>query len=79
VQDSGPDSATTTGRYSNHQEGAALRDSKKRCQDWVFNTLISLEAEELVPSGMSEFWKGMVGKPARVVAQACGTKWIQLN
>jgi hypothetical protein len=57
----------------------APRDGKKRCQDWVFDTLISLEAEELVPSGTSEFWKGMVGKPARVVAQACGTKWIRLN
>jgi hypothetical protein len=27
------------------------RDGVKRCQDWVFDTMISLEAEEIVESG----------------------------
>lgn len=57
----------------------APRDGKRRCQDWVFDTLISLEAGELLPSGTSEFWKGMVGKPAREVAQACGAKWTRFG
>lgn len=51
------------------------RDGKKRCQDWVFDTLISLEAEGLVQPGTSVFWEGMVGKPAAEVKQACGDNW----
>ncbi|OQE40228.1 hypothetical protein PENCOP_c006G04938 [Penicillium coprophilum] len=53
----------------------APRDSIGRCQDWTFDALLSLEIEELVPPGTSEFWKGMIGRPAREVAAACGTKW----
>ncbi|KXG49677.1 Phospholipase/carboxylesterase/thioesterase [Penicillium griseofulvum] len=53
----------------------APRDSIGRCQDWTFDALLSLEIEELVPSGTSEFWKGMIGRPAREVAAACGTNW----
>jgi hypothetical protein len=33
----------------------APRDGKKRCQDWVYDTLLSLEVEELVPSGTCHF------------------------
>ncbi|CAG8190764.1 unnamed protein product [Penicillium nalgiovense] len=53
----------------------APRDSIGRCQDWTFDALLSLEIEELVPSGTSAFWKGMIGRPAREVAAACGTQW----
>lgn len=28
----------------------------------MFSTLLSLEVEELVPTGTSEFWKGLVGR-----------------
>jgi hypothetical protein len=54
----------------------APRDGVKRCQDWVFDTMISLEAEEIVESGASEFVKGHVGKPAKEVAALAGDKWI---
>ncbi|CAI7675632.1 unnamed protein product [Penicillium pancosmium] len=37
----------------------APRDGSRKCQDWVFSTLLSLEMEKLVPDGTSEFWKGM--------------------
>ncbi|KAJ5653223.1 hypothetical protein N7490_000226 [Penicillium lividum] len=53
----------------------APRDGKRKCQDWVFSTLISLEVEELVPAGTSEFWKGMVGLPAKEVRRAVGGNW----
>lgn len=45
----------------------APRDGIKRCQDWVYDTLLSLEIEELVPPGTCQFWKGMVGKSAQAV------------
>lgn len=54
---------------------AAPRGNNKRCQDWVFDALLSLEIEDLVPSGTSEFWKGMIGKPAVEVAKACREQW----
>ncbi|KAJ5462762.1 hypothetical protein N7475_007706 [Penicillium sp. IBT 31633x] len=57
------------------EKEAAPRNGTSRCQDWVFDALLSLEIDELVPSGTSEFWKGMIGKPARDVAVACGTQW----
>lgn len=53
----------------------APRDGMRKCQDWVFSTLISLEVEELVPAGTSEFWKGMVGVPAHGVQKAVGGNW----
>ncbi|PLN79451.1 hypothetical protein BDW42DRAFT_195167 [Aspergillus taichungensis] len=57
----------------------APRDGKKKCQDWVFDTLLSLEVNELVPPGTCQFWKGMVGKPARSVRGAVGDKWMGLK
>lgn len=57
----------------------APRDGKRNCQDWVFSALISLEVEELVPSGTSGFWKGMIGKPAREVRKAVGPNWLPLR
>ncbi|CAI7594271.1 unnamed protein product [Penicillium crustosum] len=53
----------------------APKNSIGRCQDWIFDALLALEIEELVPSGTSAFWKGMIGRPAREVAAACGTQW----
>lgn len=53
-------------------EKRAPRDGGRRCQEWVFETLIALEVEELVPEGTAEFWKGMVGKGAREVERAVG-------
>lgn len=53
----------------------APRNSIGKCQDWIFDSLISLEIEELVLPGTSEFWKRMIGKSAREVAEACGKQW----
>lgn len=57
----------------------APTDGKRRCQDWVFDTLISLEAEELVPPRTSEFWKQMVEKPAKEVEKAVKANWTSLR
>ncbi|KAJ5595475.1 uncharacterized protein N7459_001683 [Penicillium hispanicum] len=57
----------------------APRDGKKKCQDWVYDTLLSLEVNELVPDGTCQFWKAMVGKPARAVEQAAGANWTSLK
>lgn len=61
------------------EKAPAPRNSTARCQDWVFDALLSLEVDELVPSGTSEFWKGMIGRPAREVAAACGTQWTAFS
>ncbi|KAJ5995017.1 hypothetical protein N7481_001994 [Penicillium waksmanii] len=57
----------------------APRDGSRKCQDWVFSTLLSLEVEELVPDGTSEFWKGMVGRTAREVERSNGDRWTALD
>ncbi|KAJ5609296.1 hypothetical protein N7528_009863 [Penicillium herquei] len=57
----------------------APRDGRRKCQDWIFSTLISLEVEELVPPGTSEFWKGMVGLPAKDVQSAVGANWTPIS
>lgn len=56
----------------------APRDGTRKCQDWVFSTLISLEVEELIPAGTSEFWQGMIGRTARDVAGSIGSEWTVL-
>ncbi|KAJ5795156.1 hypothetical protein N7457_001755 [Penicillium paradoxum] len=61
------------------EKSPAPRNSRGRCQDWVFDALLSLEVDELVPSGTSEFWKGMIGRPAKEVAAACGTQWMAFS
>ncbi|KAI9756471.1 MAG: hypothetical protein M1815_003569 [Lichina confinis] len=53
----------------------APQDGKRRCQDWVLSTLISLEVEELVPSATSERWEALVGKSATEVEAALGDSW----
>ncbi|KAH8433870.1 uncharacterized protein LDX57_011506 [Aspergillus melleus] len=57
----------------------APKDGKRNCQDWVLSTLIALEIEELVAPGTAEFWKEMIGKPARYVRGAVGANWIALR
>lgn len=57
----------------------APRDGSTKCQDWVFSTLLSLEVEELVPDGTSEFRKGMVGRTAREVERSIGDRWTALD
>ncbi|KAF2214176.1 hypothetical protein CERZMDRAFT_38615 [Cercospora zeae-maydis SCOH1-5] len=55
----------------------APRDGVERCQDWVLRAVISLEAEEIVAPGTSNMISSLVGKPARVVAQAVGRRWTK--
>ncbi|KAJ5117550.1 hypothetical protein N7448_011182 [Penicillium atrosanguineum] len=57
----------------------APRDGRKKCQDWVYDTLLSLEVDELVPAGTCHFWKGMVGKSAQAVQKASGVNWASLK
>lgn len=56
-------------------EEEAPRDGRERCQDWVLRAIISLEAEELVAPGTSEFMEQLVGQPASLVARAVGRRW----
>ncbi|KAK1141561.1 hypothetical protein N8T08_008976 [Aspergillus melleus] len=57
----------------------APRDGRKRCQDWVIDTLVSLEVDELVPHGTCHFWNEMVGKSARAVQATPGVNWTSLK
>ncbi|KAF2084853.1 hypothetical protein K490DRAFT_47979 [Saccharata proteae CBS 121410] len=56
-------------------EEPAPRNNKDRCQDWVLECVIALEAEELLPAGTSSWVEGIVGKPMKDVAAAVGGKW----
>ncbi|KAF2765510.1 hypothetical protein EJ03DRAFT_207092 [Teratosphaeria nubilosa] len=51
------------------------RDGVERCQDWVLRAVISLEAEEIVPPGTSDWVSGLVGQSADSVAQAVSARW----
>jgi hypothetical protein len=53
------------------------RDGVERCQDWVLRTVISLEAEEIIPAGTSEQIGSLVGQSANRVAGVVGDKCIQ--
>ncbi|KAL4887122.1 hypothetical protein BJY04DRAFT_177358 [Aspergillus karnatakaensis] len=57
----------------------APRDGMRRCQEWMVDTLVSLEVEELVPDGTAEFWSGLVGKRADEVRRAAGANWTPLR
>ncbi|KAL2835118.1 hypothetical protein BDW59DRAFT_155943 [Aspergillus cavernicola] len=57
----------------------APRDGKRRCQEWVVDTLVSLEVEELVPDGTAEFWTALIGKRAGEVRLAAGADWTPLR
>lgn len=58
------------------REEPAPRDGIERCQDWVLRTVISLEAEEVVPSGASAEIETLIGKTAAAVAQQLGGRWV---
>lgn len=57
-------------------EEPAPGNGVERCQDWVLRTVISLEAEEVVPAGTSERIGGLVGQSADYVAGVSGDEWI---
>lgn len=59
------------------REESAPRDGVERCQDWVLRAIISLEAEEIVPSGTSAWIETLVGQAATTVAQAAGGRWVR--
>ncbi|KAJ5745289.1 hypothetical protein N7520_010471 [Penicillium odoratum] len=44
-------------------------------QALAYYTLISLEVEDLVPTGTSQFWKGIIELPAKEVQRAVGGNW----
>ncbi|RDH33795.1 hypothetical protein BDQ94DRAFT_169871 [Aspergillus welwitschiae] len=54
----------------------APRDGRKRFQDWVLDTLLSLEVEEVVPAGTCHFWEGLVGRSAAEVRERSGVEWV---
>ncbi|KAF2171472.1 hypothetical protein M409DRAFT_18589 [Zasmidium cellare ATCC 36951] len=56
-------------------EEPAPRDGVERCQDWVLRAMISLEAEEIVPAGTSEWVSRLIGHSAEEVARAVSTRW----
>ena len=45
-------------------------------QDWVLNCLVSLETEELVPPGRSEWLSALLGLSAKDLAISLGAVWI---
>ena len=59
------------------REEPAPRDGVERCQDWVLRTIISLEAEEVVPPGTSADLERLIGKTATTVAEQVGVRWIK--
>lgn len=58
------------------REEPAPRDGAERCQDWVLRTVISLEAEEVVPPGASAEIEKLIGKTAATVARQVGSRWV---
>jgi hypothetical protein len=58
------------------REEPAPKDGVERCQDWVLRTIISLEAEEIVPPGASAGIEELVGETAAAVAQQVDERWI---
>ena len=58
------------------REEPAPRDGVERCQDWVLRTVITLEAEEVVPPGASAEIETLIGRTATAVAQQVGERWI---
>lgn len=55
------------------------RDGKRKCQDWVLDTVVTLEVEELVEAGTAERIGSFVGKPAAEIAEMVGEDWIAAN
>jgi len=59
------------------REEPAPRDGVERCQDWILRAIISLEAEEIVPSGTSAWIETLVGQAATAVEHAVGSRWVR--
>lgn len=58
------------------REEPAPKDGIERCQDWALRTVISLEAEEVVPPGASAEIETLIGRTATAVAQQVGGRWV---
>ncbi len=56
---------------------AAPADGKKRCQDWVLDVFIELEAEELIPSDSSHQCSNGIGKSAADLGSSLGAAWVR--
>ncbi|KAF2130397.1 hypothetical protein P153DRAFT_365994 [Dothidotthia symphoricarpi CBS 119687] len=56
-------------------EEPAPRNNRDRCQDWILECVIGLEAEELLPPGTSDWIQDIIGKPSKDVATAVGARW----
>lgn len=52
------------------------RDGVSRCQDWVFEAVLSLEAEDLVPDGTSAWIESLVGKSSSELALTLRDRWV---
>ncbi|MCJ1343280.1 hypothetical protein MMC31_001473 [Peltigera leucophlebia] len=55
----------------------APADGKSRCQDWVFEVFLGLEAEGLIPAGSSQRCKDRIGKSADDLAASLGAEWVK--
>lgn len=54
----------------------APTDGKSRCQDWVFEVFLGLEAEELIPAGSSQLCRDRIGMSAQDLAASLGEDWV---
>ncbi|KAF1842846.1 uncharacterized protein K460DRAFT_314534 [Cucurbitaria berberidis CBS 394.84] len=54
----------------------APRNNQDRCQDWILDCVIALEAEELLPAATSQWVANLVGKPSKGVVNLVGDRWI---
>lgn len=61
------------------EEEPAPRDGEGRCQDWILQAVISLEAEGVVAPGTADEISKLVGKPAVEVARSVGTRWTKTD
>jgi hypothetical protein len=55
---------------------AAPADGKKRCQDWVLDVFIELEAEELIPDDSSHQCSNGIGRSATDLGSSLGAAWV---
>ncbi|KAK7532517.1 hypothetical protein IWX49DRAFT_327951 [Phyllosticta citricarpa] len=53
----------------------APNNGKDKCQEWIVNCIISLEAEEVVPPGTSEWIGDLVGLSAGDLKGRVGENW----
>lgn len=55
----------------------APADGKSRCQDWVFDVFLGLEAEGLIPTGSFQRCKDRIEESAEDLAASLGTDWVK--